>query len=78
MLIFVSMIRRDEGGDRATLRLWFSFRIDAYKTEIIMCDTTGLVPMLKLVRDLMKEKLRFQMGKVFSSQKVNLLSLEEY
>ena len=61
---------KDEG--RATLRLWFSFRMDACKTETIVCDMVRLAPMLKLMRDFKKGYLRFQMGRVFLSKKSEL------
>ena len=72
MLIFVRMMEGNEGGGRATLRLWFSFWIDVYKTKIIVCDTMRFAPIFKLVRDLMKGNLRFQIGKVFPSKKSEL------
>ena len=72
MLIFVKVVKGDEGEGRATLRLWFSFWMDAYKIKIIEYDMVRLISILKLVRDFKKGNLIFQMDKVFSSKKSEL------
>ena len=78
ILFFVKVIRRVGGRAQAALGWQFSFQIDVCKIEIIMCDTVRLNSILKLVRNLMKENLEFQMNRVFFSKKMNLSWLREY
>ena len=52
-------------------------RVNVCKTEIIVCDTIRFALILKLARDSINGNLRFQMGRVFPSKRVNLPSLKE-
>ena len=78
MLFFVEVMKRVRSRVRATLRLQFNFLIEACKIKTTVLDTVELAPMLKLVRGLVKERVRFQMGRVFPSKRVNLPWLREY
>ena len=50
MLIFVKVMKGAERRGGGVLGQLISFLIEICKTEITVCDTVGLAPMLKLVR----------------------------
>ena len=60
------------GKKRATWRWWISFWVDTYKTKMIVYDMVRLTPILKLINDLRKRNLNFQLGRVFPNKRVNL------